>query len=219
MVTLRGGAVGTVGAVGGVAVAVDAFADGDAVSDGDLLRADEDVLDEQSQHALAFFDGGGLGVGVQLDEEALQVGGELEVGLCADVVSAGYPARCARPDHRGARLQRWRVACPAGVQRDRPPRSGPVLGRLYQPSVGGQPDRGRQERVGAPAGSRAVTDARHTRERYESSSEIRLRMTRPAAAGVSPAKPSFRSGKVRFLGGSRRGCLGRLLHRPWLACL
>jgi len=35
--------VGAVGAVGVVAVAVDAFADGDAVPDGDLLRADEDV--------------------------------------------------------------------------------------------------------------------------------------------------------------------------------
>jgi len=34
-----------------VAHALDACADGDAVSDGDLLRADEDVLDEQSQHA------------------------------------------------------------------------------------------------------------------------------------------------------------------------
>ena len=43
MVTLR---VAAVGAVGVVAVAVDAFADGDAVCDGDLLRADEDVLDE-----------------------------------------------------------------------------------------------------------------------------------------------------------------------------
>jgi len=61
MFTLR---VGAVGAVGVVAVAVDAFADGDAVPDGDFLRTDEDVLDEQSQHALAFFDGGGLSLGV-----------------------------------------------------------------------------------------------------------------------------------------------------------
>src|SRR5215217_2493530 len=78
IVTLR---VAAVGAVGVVAVAVDTFSDGDAVSDGDLLRADENVLDEQSQHALAFFDGGDLGVGVQLGEEAFEVGGELEVGL------------------------------------------------------------------------------------------------------------------------------------------
>src|SRR3954447_16871926 len=69
-----------VAAVGVVAGAVYTFSDGDAVSDGDLLRADENVLDEQSQHALAFFDGGDLGVGVQLGEEAFEVGGELEVG-------------------------------------------------------------------------------------------------------------------------------------------
>src|SRR3954451_16924369 len=69
-----------VAAVGVVAGAVDTFSDGDAVSDGDLLRADENVLDEQLQHALAFFDGGDLGVGVQLGEEAFEVGGELEVG-------------------------------------------------------------------------------------------------------------------------------------------
>ena len=45
---------------------------GDAVPDGDLLRADEDVLDEQPQDALAFFDGGGGGVAVQLGEEAFR---------------------------------------------------------------------------------------------------------------------------------------------------
>ena len=48
MVTLR------VGAVGAFGVAGDAFADRDAVADGDLLGSDEDVLDEQSQHPLAF---------------------------------------------------------------------------------------------------------------------------------------------------------------------
>jgi len=35
------------------------------VPDGDLLRADEDVLDEQPQDALAFFDGGVGGVAAQ----------------------------------------------------------------------------------------------------------------------------------------------------------
>ena len=49
--------------------------------DGDLLRADEDVLDEQPQDALAVFDGGGGGAAVQLGEEAFQVGGEGEVGV------------------------------------------------------------------------------------------------------------------------------------------
>jgi hypothetical protein len=56
MVTLRVGAVGVLGVVGG------AFPDGDAVSDGDFVGSDEDVFDEQSQHALAFLDVGGLGV-------------------------------------------------------------------------------------------------------------------------------------------------------------
>src|SRR5216683_2559852 len=45
---------------------------GDAVPDGDFLGADEDVLGEQPQDALAFFDGGGGGVAVQLGEEAFQ---------------------------------------------------------------------------------------------------------------------------------------------------
>src|ERR1700752_4143784 len=45
--------VGTAG-VRGVATGV--FADRDAVADGDLVGADEDVFDEQAQDALAFFD-------------------------------------------------------------------------------------------------------------------------------------------------------------------
>ena len=52
----------------------------DAVADGDLLGADEDVFDEQPQHALAFFGAGG-GVAAQLGEEAFEVIGELEVGV------------------------------------------------------------------------------------------------------------------------------------------
>ena len=54
---------------------------GDAVPDGDFLRADEDVFDEQPQDPLAVFDGGGGGVAAQLGEEAVQVVGELEVGV------------------------------------------------------------------------------------------------------------------------------------------
>ena len=42
----------------------------DAVPDGDLLRADEDVLDEQPQHLLAVLDGGGGGVAAQLEEQS-----------------------------------------------------------------------------------------------------------------------------------------------------
>src|SRR6266567_2562047 len=55
MVTLRVGA-------GGFLIAGGAFPDGDAVPDGDLLGSDEDVLDEQPQHALAFGDARVLGV-------------------------------------------------------------------------------------------------------------------------------------------------------------
>jgi hypothetical protein len=75
MFTLRVGAAGVLGISGG------AFAERDAVPGGDLLGSDEDVFDEQPQHAAALVDGGGLGCGVQLGEEALQVGGQGEVGL------------------------------------------------------------------------------------------------------------------------------------------
>lgn len=61
--------------VGGV------FADGDAVPDGDLLGADEHVLDEKSQDALTFGNLGAFGVVAELGEEALEVVGELEVGV------------------------------------------------------------------------------------------------------------------------------------------
>src|SRR6266566_5067084 len=58
-----------------------AWPGGDAVPDSDLLGADEDVLDEQPQHPLAVFDGGGGCVAAQLGEEAFQVAGEGEVGV------------------------------------------------------------------------------------------------------------------------------------------
>ena len=75
MVTLRIGLVSVLAAGGG------SFPDWDAVADGDLLGADEDVLDEQPQDALAVFGGGGGGVAAELGEEALEVVGELEVGV------------------------------------------------------------------------------------------------------------------------------------------
>ena len=40
-----------------------------------------DVLDEQSQHAAAFAEGGGLCPGVQVSEDPVQAGGQGEVGL------------------------------------------------------------------------------------------------------------------------------------------
>ena len=94
LVTLRIG-FGVVLAGGGAIAA-----GGDAVPDGDLPGADEDVLDEQPQHPLAFSDGGGVGVAVQLGEEAFQVVGELEVGLaagCLCVESVDLPAQVRLP--------------------------------------------------------------------------------------------------------------------------
>ena len=104
MVTLRIG-------FGGALAAAGLVAGRDAVPDGDLLGADEDVLDQQPQHPLAFFDGGGGGAAAQLGEEAFEVVGELEVGvavgglgvegveLAAQVRLAGAQVR-----HPGAQL-------------------------------------------------------------------------------------------------------------------
>src|SRR5664279_4615121 len=72
---LRVGFGSVVGAAGG------GVADWDGVSDSDLVGADEDVFDEQSQDALAFGDGGGAGLGAQSGEEAFDVVGEFEVDL------------------------------------------------------------------------------------------------------------------------------------------
>src|SRR5271165_5634464 len=74
-VTLRVGCVVVAAAAGGP------FPDRDAVADGDLLRSDEDVLDQQPQYPLPLADAGGGGAAAQLGEEAVQVVGELEVGV------------------------------------------------------------------------------------------------------------------------------------------
>jgi hypothetical protein len=98
--------VGTAG-VRGVATGV--FADRDAVADGDLVGADEDVFDEQAQDALAFFDGGDFGLGVELGEESFEVAGQGEVGVavgelavkCLDLVAqVGFS--CSEVWHAGA---------------------------------------------------------------------------------------------------------------------
>ena len=74
-VTLRVGCVVVAAAAAGL------FPDRDAVADGDLVRADEDVLDQQPQHPPAVVSAGGGGAGAQPGEEAFQVVGELEVGV------------------------------------------------------------------------------------------------------------------------------------------
>src|SRR5262249_9270473 len=71
----------TLGVGGGGAFVGRVFADGDAVADGDLLGADQDIVDQQPQHALAFFDAGGVGLVAQLGQEAFQAVGQLEVGV------------------------------------------------------------------------------------------------------------------------------------------
>src|SRR5260221_13816512 len=53
----------------------------DAVPDSDRLRADEDVFDQEPEHALALGDAGGGCVALQLGEEAFEAVCELEVGL------------------------------------------------------------------------------------------------------------------------------------------
>src|SRR6266566_3568903 len=105
MVTLR------VGLPGLVCVRRASFPDRDSVPDGDLPGAGEDVLDQQPQHPLAFFDGGGSGVAAQRGEEALQVVGELEVGITVSglgVEGAGLAAQVllagAQVGHPGAQL-------------------------------------------------------------------------------------------------------------------
>src|SRR5450759_3556929 len=59
-------------------------AGGDGVADDDAFGADEDVLDEQAQHALLLVDGCSGCVVLERGEEAFEAGGELEV--------AKYPA-------------------------------------------------------------------------------------------------------------------------------
>jgi hypothetical protein len=87
------------------------FSEGDAVSDGDLFGSDEDVFDEQSQHPLAVFDGGVVGLVPELGEEVFQVGGEFEVDLLVGelaVESVELSAQVCFPGaqvgHAGAQL-------------------------------------------------------------------------------------------------------------------
>jgi hypothetical protein len=61
-----------------------AAAAGNGVADDDALRADEDVFDEQAQHALLLVHGGSGGVAAEVGEEAFEVLGELEVGLAVN---------------------------------------------------------------------------------------------------------------------------------------
>src|ERR1700745_2631698 len=103
-VTLRGGGVVVDAAAGW-------FPDGEAVADGDLLGADEDVLDNGAQDALAVLGGGGGGTAAAPGEEALEVAGEFQVGVAVGglgveggdlVFQAGFAGAEVR--HAGAEL-------------------------------------------------------------------------------------------------------------------
>src|SRR5260221_5521197 len=61
----------------------------DAVPDSDRLRADEDVFDQEPEHALALGDAGGGGVALQLGEETFEVVCELEGGLAVSRPGVG----------------------------------------------------------------------------------------------------------------------------------
>ncbi|MFG2563715.1 hypothetical protein, partial [Streptomyces sp. NPDC048496] len=82
---------------------------GYAVPDGDLLGADEDVLDEEPQDALAFGDLGCPSVLAELGEESFEVVGELEVGVAVGELgfqrvelAAQVALSCAQIGHPGA---------------------------------------------------------------------------------------------------------------------
>ncbi len=104
MVTLR---IGSGVALPGAGAA---WPGGDAVPDGDFLRADEDVLDEQPQDPLAVFDGGGGGVAAQLGEEAFQVIGELEAGVPVGGLGVERVDLAAQACLPGAKVRHPRVA-------------------------------------------------------------------------------------------------------------
>ena len=88
------------------AVAGRVLADRDAVPDGEFLRSDEDVLDDGAQDALAILCGGGGRAGAEPREEALEVVGQLEVGLTRGRLQGrfgaiGYPVRRAGRQESG----------------------------------------------------------------------------------------------------------------------
>ena len=64
-----------------VAAAAGWFPDRDAVTDGEFVGSDEDVLDDGAQDALAVPGGGGGCAVAEPGEESFKVAGEPEVGV------------------------------------------------------------------------------------------------------------------------------------------
>ncbi len=88
-----------------------AFAYGDAVPDGDLFGADEDVFDQQSQHVLTLGYLGARGLLAELGEESFEVVGEFEVGVAVGELgfqgvelAAQVAFACAQVRHPGAQF-------------------------------------------------------------------------------------------------------------------
>jgi hypothetical protein len=67
-------------------------------------KPNEDVFDEQAQHALLLRDGGGACVGAESGEEVFEAGGELEVGLAVDELRIERTELAAQAGFAGAQL-------------------------------------------------------------------------------------------------------------------
>ena len=87
------------------------------MSDGDLVGSDEDVLDEQSEHPLALLHRGDLGIGLELSEKTLQIGGEVvglaigELGVESVNLVAQIGFSRAQVAHAGARSSSMVISC------------------------------------------------------------------------------------------------------------
>src|SRR5260221_1298178 len=77
----------------------------DAVPDSDRLRADEDVFDQEPEHALALGDAGGGGAVLQLGEEAFEVVCGLEGGLAVSGLGVGGVDLAAQVRLPGAQVR------------------------------------------------------------------------------------------------------------------
>jgi hypothetical protein len=74
------------------------------VADEDTFWTDEDVFDEQAQHALLLGDGCGTGIVAERGEEVLEAGGQLEVGLAVDELGGQGVELGAQAGLAGAKL-------------------------------------------------------------------------------------------------------------------
>src|SRR5260221_195188 len=121
----------------------------DAVPDSDRRRDDEDVFDQEPEHALALGDAGGGGVALQLGEEAFEVVCELEVGLAVSGLGVGgvdLAAQVRLPGaqvrHPGAKLVDGDQLLGEGLDHGGDRNWGPGRLQLHALPLGGGPVRG-----------------------------------------------------------------------------